>query len=395
MAERVPKTTRFKTVAARRRADLERRKRQRAPRKPTPLEVAKARRRAVRRYQNLKKILPTEREAAEQAAREHHTTASTLRRWDSLHRQGGLKALLPQSKRPQTIHYQIPLWVKGLVVLLRVRYGWGQHRISAELKRRGIYSLSHKSVRKILDHQPGVTIKVYHLRAQRNGIDYRRWGRSLPNELWHIDFKGPIRLENGREAYILVLVDARSRYCTACVAQEGEFNTEQTQQVCQQAFAQFGRCDAGETRISDNAPLFTSRYEEGSTRFSRWLEEKDVRHLRIKPYYPEGNGKAEAFIKTLVRELLSRRTFADLPDLQAALDRYVHYYNHYRGHSRLGWQAPVSRYVGQAPRVQGVADIPGLEEVVIPGLENAKVQPPPEVNAYRVAAMRSLVPVAA
>jgi transposase InsO family protein len=390
MAERVPKTTRFKTEAARRRADLERRKRQRAPRKPTPLEVAKARRRAVRRYQNLKKILPTEQEAAEQAARESHTTASTLRRWDYLHRQGGLKALLPKSKLPQTIHYQIPLWVKGLVVLLRVRYGWGQHRISAELKRRGIYSLSHKSVRKILDHQPGVTVKVYHPRAKRNGIDYRRWGRSLPNELWHIDFKGPIRLDNGREASILVLVDARSRYCTACVAQEGDFNTEQTQKVCQRAFEQFGRCDK---LLSDNAPLFTSRYEDGTTRFGRWLEGQSVDHLRIRAYYPESNGKAEAFIKTLVREWLSRRTFTDLADLQAALDRYVHYYNHYRGHSRLAWQAPVSRYVGQAPQVIGLTDVPGLEDVVLPGLEDAAVQPPPEVTAYRVAAMRTLVPV--
>jgi len=93
--------------------------------------------------------------------------------------------------------------------------------------------------------------------------------------------------------------------------------------------------------------------------------------------------------------LLSRRTFADLADLRAALNRFAHYYNHYRGHSRLGWQAPVSRYVGQAPQVIGVADIPGLEDIVIPSLETVEVQPPPEVNAYRVAATRALVPVIA
>jgi transposase InsO family protein len=345
----------------------------------------------VRRYRHLKQVLPTEREAAAQAAREHKTSPSTLRRWDLLHRRGGLKALIPKSKRPHTIHYRIPLWVRGLIVLLRVQYGWGQHRISAELKRRSIYSLSHKSVRKILDRQPGVTIRVYHLRAKSNGIAYRRWGRSLPNALWHIDFKGPVRLEDGHEAYIVVLIDARSRYCVACVAQEGEFDTEQTQRVCRQAFAQFGLCDA---MISDNGRVFISNYVDGTTRFGRWLEEQGVCHLHTTPYYPEGNGKAEAFIKTLKRELLSRRTFANLADLQAALDRFVHYYNHYRGHSRLGWQAPVSRYVGQAPPVMGVADIPGLEEIIIPGLETAVVQPPPEVNANRVAAMRALVPIA-
>jgi transposase InsO family protein len=338
----------------------------------------------------LKEVLPTENEAAKQAAQEYDTSASTLRRWDLLHRQGGLKALIPKSKRPHTIHHRTPLWVQGLVVLLRITYGWGQHRISAELKRRGIYSLSHKGVRKILDRHPGVKIKVYHLRGKSNGIAYRRWGRSLPNELWHVDFKGPIHLANGHEAYIMVLVDAHSRYCVACVAQIGEFDTEQSKQVCQRAFEQFGLCDE---MISDNASIFTSRYVDGNTRFSSWLESLNIRHLRITPYYPECNGKAEAFIKTLKRERLSRRTFTDLADLQATLDCFVLYYNHYRGHSRLGWQAPVRRYVGQAPQVIGVADIPGLEHILLPGLETAEVQPLPKVNAYRVAAMRALVPV--
>jgi len=170
MAKRVPKTSRFKTVARRRRADLKRRKRKREPRKPTLGQIARKRRSAARRYRHLKQVMPTEREAAEQAAREYDVSPPTIRRWDLLHRRGGLKALIPRSKRPHTIHYHIPLWVKGLVVLLRVTYGWGQHRISVELKRRGIYSLSHKSARKILDRQPGVNIKVYHLRGKSEGI---------------------------------------------------------------------------------------------------------------------------------------------------------------------------------------------------------------------------------
>ena len=149
-AKRKAKTTRFQTEARRRQADLEWRKRQQQPRKPRPLTVAKARRQAVRRYRHLKEVSPTEREAAEQAAREHGTSASTLRRWDKLHRQGGLKALLPQSKRPKTVHHYIPLWVKGLVVLLRLQYGWGQHRLSAELKRRQIYSLSQAPLYRLI-----------------------------------------------------------------------------------------------------------------------------------------------------------------------------------------------------------------------------------------------------
>ncbi|MCP4536653.1 MAG: helix-turn-helix domain-containing protein, partial [Chloroflexi bacterium] len=154
MAKRVPKTSRFKTLAARRQADLERSKQRRESHKATPREVAVERRQAVSDYRHLKQVMPTEREAAEEAAWKHKTSPSTLRRWDRLYRTGGLKALVPKSKRPKTIHWQIPLHIQGLVVLFRLKYGWGQHRISAELKRRGIYSLSHRSVRKILDRQP-------------------------------------------------------------------------------------------------------------------------------------------------------------------------------------------------------------------------------------------------
>ncbi len=390
-AKRKAKTTRFQSEARRRQADLDWRKRKQQPRPPRPRSVAKARRQAVRRYRHLKQVSSTEREAAEQAAREYGTSPSTLRRWDKLHRQGGLKALLPQSKRPKTIRQIIPLWVKGLVVLLRLQYGWGQHRISAELKRRQVYSLSHRSVRKILDAQPGVTIRTYHPKGKSNGIAYRRWGRSCPNDLWHIDFKGPLSLTDGTEAEIVIIIDARSRYCVSAQAQIGAFNTEQTQQACLQAFAQFGLPRA---ILSDNGSVFSSRYEGGTTRFSHWLKQQQgIEHQQIQPYYPECNGKAEAFIKILKRELLTRHSFADLAALQAALDRFVYYYNNYRGHSRLGGQAPVLRFVGQAPTVVGVADIPGLEDIVIPGLETATVQPPPEVNPRRVAAMRALVPI--
>ncbi len=389
--KRKAKTTRFQTEARRRQADLEWRKRQQQSGKARPLAVAKTRRQAVRRYRHLKEVSSTEREAAKQAAREYGTSPSTLRRWDKLHRQGGLKALLPQSKRPKTIHPHLPLWVKGLVALLRLQYGWGQHRISSELKRRQVYSLSHRSVRKILDAHPGITIRTYHPKGKSNGIAYRRWGRSCPNDLWHIDFKGPLSLADGTAAEIVIMLDARSRYCVLAQAQIGAFNTEQTQQACQQAFAQFGLPSA---ILSDNGSVFSSRYEGGTTRFSDWLQQQQgIEHPKIQPYYPECNGKAEAFIKTLKRELLSRHSFADLAALQAALDRFVYYYNNYRGHSRLGWQSPVLRYVGQAPSVVGLADIPGLEEIVIPGLETAPVQPPPEVTPWRVAAMRALVPL--
>ena len=72
------------------------------------------------------------------------------------------------------------------------------------------------------------------------------------------------------------------------------------------------------------------------------------------PYYPQGNGKAQAFIRTLNRELLKE-------ELQAALNDYLVYYNNYRLHSGLGWQTPVTRFAGRVIVVRGLAGILGLE----------------------------------
>jgi transposase InsO family protein len=70
------------------------------------------------------------------------------------------------------------------------------------------------------------------------------------------------------------------------------------------------------------------------TAFGKLLVEHDVTHRTSAPYYPQGNGKAEAFIKTLNRELLKKHSFDTLEELQAALDKYLVYYNNYRLHSQ-------------------------------------------------------------
>jgi len=102
----------------------------------------------------------------------------------------------------------------------------------------------------------------------------------------------------------------------------------------------------------------------------------------MRPPFPQGNGKAEAFIKTLDRAVLAGHTFGTLQELQVALDRYLTYYNNYRLHAALGWQPPVSRYTGQAMTIKGLAGIPGLEPLATaPKYAPSYCDPPVEINA--------------
>lgn len=141
------------------------------------------------------------------------------------------------------------------------------------------------------------------------------------------------------------------------------------------------RCGRPREIVSDNGSEFVSVWEETLTKFGQLLAEQGIEHLTTAPYYPQGNGKAEALIKTLDRQLLQGRTFATLEELQAALNAYLTYYNNYRLHSALGWRPPVERYAGRFMSIQGLAGIPGLEPMADdPRWGTSSCDPPIEIT---------------
>jgi len=212
----------------------------------------------------------------------------------------------------------------------------------------------------------------------KNGIDYGRFEREHPNQLWHVDFKGPIQI-GPYPLYLFVIQDDYSRYvldvcvsftCTATLAIDRVVRAFQLYGVPKQL-------------MSDNGRAFTSVWEEVNHRFDLALCPFGVEHLLIPPYYPEANGKVEAFIKILSHEALA--LLADqvkTPQaLQEALDVYVTYFNNYRAHSALDYQPPVKRYLGRTPQVHGLAEIWGLPDLGCPEWTGWAEPPPSPVKA--------------
>lgn len=284
-------------------------------------------------------------------------SASTIRNWvrQVKRADGDYKVLRPKSRRPKNITFRVPDMVVGIIFTLRHQLGWGGHRIAAELKERGIAKVSGRTVYKIFDRL-GLPVRVYALKGKSDGIAYRRYEKNRPNAQWHIDLK-QTRLADGTKVYICIVIDDYSRYALAAVVGL-EKTTEWTAQVAEQAVRKAG---APDEIVTDNGREFTSVWEDILTKFGQLLTELGIEHVTTTPYYPQGNGKAEAFIRTLNRELLQRRTFETVNELQAALNDYLVYYNNYRLHSSLGWKAPVTRFTGRMVIVRGLAGILGLE----------------------------------
>lgn len=316
-------------------------------------ETVRKRMKAVRYYRHWRERFQ-EGEAALRAAQKHAVSVSTIRSWDRRERAGGLAALFPKKPGPVNAPFVVPLETQFLVVALRRLLGWNEKRMAAELSQRGLAQLSHTTVGLIFKRYTLPT-RTYHPKARCDGILKRRYEKKRPNQQWHIDF-AESRLQDNTPVLIIALVDDYSRYCLRCQVVP-DMTAETALQTVQSAWQEFG---LPEELVSDNGRAFTSVHQGIPTAFGKLLQHKGIHHHLITPYWPEGNGKAEAFIKIVKHECLNQ-PFINVQNLQQALAEFVLFYNHFRLHSSLGYKTPVSRILAvETVNHHGLCGIPGL-----------------------------------
>ena len=189
-----------------------------------------------------------------------------------------------------------------------------------------------------------------------------RYERRHPGELVHVDIKqlgrisvrgaghrvvghtrsqikanvaGKWRKTTGYE-YVHVMVDDHSRLAYAEVLES--LTARDAIAFLRRALAWFG--ERGVTIravMTDNGSCYTAHAHR------RALRELGLRHLRIRPYRPRTNGKAERFIQTLLREWAYTRIYGSSAERSAALPLFLDRYNFRRPHGSLGHQAPATR----------------------------------------------------
>jgi Winged helix-turn helix len=109
---------------------------------------------------------------------------ASLFRWQAAYERGGLEALRPLRRGPRQPVAGYPSWTEQVVITVRLLTYWNSKRISAELRRRQITDVGETWIEALFDR----------LGTARPSLPREagpRYERSQPNELWHIDIKGP------------------------------------------------------------------------------------------------------------------------------------------------------------------------------------------------------------
>jgi transposase InsO family protein len=186
--------------------------------------------------------------------------------------------------------------------------------------------LVHMDVKKLGRIPPGGGHRVHGRdSAQHRGRDRDRWrGRSPGYDYIHAAIDDHTRL-----AYAEVLADEQAATCAGFLRRAGVF------------FA--GHHIAIQRVLTDNAMAYRR-----SVQVRAAVAELGAVQRFTRPYRPQTNGKAERFNRTLLAEWAYLRPYASNQERTAALDGWLHLYNHHRAHTALGGHPPISR-VNNAP----------------------------------------------
>jgi transposase InsO family protein len=261
-----------------------------------------------------------------------------LSRWWRRYQHEGRTGLEPRSRRPRHCSEQLSSQVEQEILELRNR-GWGPARIALALE------IGHSSVHRVL------------LRHGRNRLRqpsrrvFRRYEKSRPGELLHLDLKYLYRWPNTAREYAYAAIDDFSREAVARV-RPNRTSWDAVQFLEEVLSSLPYRIEAV---MTDNDLIFTMRHafhSQRQTRFQQACRSLGIQHWLAQPHHPQSNGKIERFFRTLDEECLLIR-HPGCSELRIRdLEEFVWYYNYQRPHLALQGLTPVQRRQAYFQQVQ-------------------------------------------
>jgi len=277
----------------------------------------------------------------------------TAYRWLGRFRQEGAKGLIDRSSRPLRSPRQLSAakveairslrWLRMTAAEIAEVLSLALSTVSLWLKRIGLGKRSrleppepaNRYERRHAGELVHVDIKQLG-RISARGAGHRMVGHRGSQRVPRLEAKGRRLAPSTGFEYVHVMIDDHSRLAYAEVLPT--LRASCAVEFLRRAVRWFAQRGVQIRAVmSDNGSAYVAyAYREA-------LTELGLRHLRIRPYRPRTNGKAERFIQTLANEWAYERIYGSSAERAAALPLFLERYNFRRPHGSLGHQPPASR----------------------------------------------------
>jgi transposase InsO family protein len=291
------------------------------------------------------------------AAERFQVSVTTASRWAARYREHGEAGMADRCSRPHRSPNRTPTRTERRIIGVRVTRRWGPARIGyllgihpstvhRVLTRYGIAKLrwldraTGRVVRRMVSAHCGdlVHVDVKKLGKIPAGGGWRMLGRSAGKRNAQAD-KSLGSTDQGRHSvrgyhFIHTAIDAHSRLVYSELLADERKDT--AADFWSRANAWFtGHGIVVRKVLTDNGSCYRSHTFRDAL--------GGIEHRRTRPYRPQTNGKVERFHRTLADEWAYARLYTSDSQRCQEYPRWLHTYNHHRGHTALGGQPPASR----------------------------------------------------
>ena len=228
-------------------------------------------------------------------------------------------------------------WERKAIVAFYAQYPLeGYRRLSFMMLDQDVVAVSPSTTYRVLKAEG--LLDRWDRKPSRKGTGFEP--PDAPHRHWHVD----ITYVNiaGTFFYLCTVLDGYSRYIVHWELRESMKEAD-VETVIQRAREKVP--GARPRIISDNGPQFVARD------FKVFIREAGMTHVRTSPYYPQSNGKIEAWHKTLKRTTIRPQTPESLEEARELVRRFVEQYNQVRLHSAIGYVTPADKLAGREEEI--------------------------------------------
>jgi transposase InsO family protein len=276
-----------------------------------------------------------------QTCRHFGLSRQTFYKWKARYETHGEAGLCDRPRIPRCSPNATPREVVSKILYLRQRYHFGAGRIKAYLERFHQTKIACSSVHRLLIRH-GLQHLPAHRRQQPKGRAWQRYEKPQPGHRLQLDVKFLERIAGTQKRlYQFTAIDDCTR-----------IRVLKIYPACNQATAIHFVEEVLRRLPFRVLVIQTDNGAEFQSRFHWHLEERDIRHVYIRPRTPHLNGKVERSHRVDDQEfyqLLDKGGISD--DIHLFNDKlreWENYYNYHRPHGALDGQTPYERLMAKS-----------------------------------------------